>query len=243
MSEYQDWNNSRWEFTKGQSKWHFDTTRPPIPGKDSYTHVCRFNADFTAAISQCMTKTKSCSWSTRGNVNKNIAEQGLYSASAEEQDLINAGADPAQEIFDRADASDIELFQKISQWLGLEESSIKFHNQKTGQMLHVHMDNFAGRPERKNSFLVTDMDNNPEIIRRFAIMLDDWRLGQIFQLGNANFTQWSAGDCITWEWQDIPHSTANMGWWDRPMLQITGYTSERTNKILKQASKDLVVDI
>ena len=223
----EEWGDSRWEFTKGKSRWHFDTTRPPENGRDSYTYVCNFKADFNDAIRACMPRTKSSTWGSR---NPNIDR--IYSADAEENDLIRAGADPKSVVFERAEAQDIELFQKINTFLGLEESTIKFHNQTTGQMLHTHMDNFAGRPERENSFKVTDFDENPDIIRRFAVMLDDWKLGQIFQLGNANFTQWSAGDCITWEWRDIPHSTANMGWWDRPMLQITGYTTERTSEVM-----------
>ncbi|CAB5221244.1 hypothetical protein UFOVP247_117 [uncultured Caudovirales phage] len=223
----EDWGESRWEFTKNKSRWHFDTTRPPEHGKDSYTYVCNFKADFTDAIKACMPRTKSSTWGSR---NPNI--ERIYSADAEENDLIRVGADPKAPVFERAEAQDIELFQKINTFLGLEESTIKFHNQTTGQMLHTHMDNFAGRPERENSFKVTDFDENPDIIRRFAIMLDDWKLGQIFQLGNANFTQWAAGDCITWEWRDMPHSTANMGWWDRPMLQITGYTTPRTYEVM-----------
>lgn len=243
MTEYEEWNGSRWEFTKSRSRWHFDTKRPPEPGEDSYTHVCRFDADFTDAIAACMPRAKVSSWSTRNNSNKTVAQQGLYSASPEENDLIRAGVDPKAEIFSRTAADDIELFKRISDWLGMEDSMIKFHNQTTGQMLHLHMDNFAARPERGNSFKVTDMDRDPGIIRRFAVMLADWQLGQIFQLGNSNFSQWRAGDCITWEWMDMPHCTANMGWWDRPMLQITGYVTDRTRDIMSAAGRNMVIAI
>ena len=247
MTEYQDWGDSRWEFTKKQSSWHFDPSKPPVPGTDSYTYVCRFNSDFTDAISKCMPRAKASSWSSRNNFNEKIAEEGLYSASVEEKDLIKAGADPKQEVFHRTAAEDIEIFQKIAEYLGIDEPMIKFHNQTTGQMLHTHMDNFAARPERENSFKEIDIDKNPNIMRRFAVMLADWELGQIFQIGNANFTQWKAGDCITWEWKEMPHSTANMGWWDRPMLQITGYITERTKEVLDEVynvtGKNLVVKI
>ena len=77
----------------------------------------------------------------------------------------------------------------------------------------------------------------------FTIMLADWQLGQVFQLGNANWTQWRAGDCITWEWQDIPHATCNMGWWDRPMLQITGCTTPATQQVLDNAGPDQIFDL
>ena len=227
------------EFTKSRSKWHFDTKRKPMIGLDSYLPVCRFNVDFSHAIAECMPRARASSWGTRNNFNKDIADQGLYSASAEEQDLIRAGADPHAEVFNRTAAEDIEIFQKISDCLGMDDSMIKFHNQTTGQMLHTHIDNFAARPERENSFKVTDMDREPDTMRRFAIMLADWQLGQIFQIGNANWTQWRAGDCITWEWQDMPHSTANMGWWDRPMLQITGKVTDKTRWLLDTAVTNL----
>lgn len=238
MAQYEEWGDSRWEFTKKQSKWHFDTTKPPEPGIDSYTHVCRFDYDFTNEINECLGRAVKSTWGSRSpNVER------VYSADAEELDLIRHGADPKAPVFERAKADDIEVFRKINDWLGLEQAAIKFHNQTTGQMLHTHMDNFAGRPERNNSYIVTEFDKNPNIIRRFAIMLADWQLGQVFQLGNANFTQWRAGDCITWEWRDIPHSTANMGWWDRPMLQITGYVTSLTEPVLRTASKNKIVKL
>jgi hypothetical protein len=238
MADYENWGNSRWEHTKRLSKWHFDTKCPPQEGIDSYTHICRFNYDFTKEIKECIGRATTSTWSSR-----NPNEQNIYSKEPEEQDLIRHGADPKAPIFNRTKAEDVRVFQEINSWLGLERSLIKFHNQTTGQMLHTHMDNFASMPERENSYIVTNFDLNPNLIRRFAIMLADWELGQIFQIGNANFTQWRAGDCITWEWRDMPHSTANMGWWDRPMLQITGYVTSLTEAVLRTSSKNKIVNL
>jgi len=211
MTEYEDWQGSRWEFTKSKSKWHFDKSIPPALGTDSYTPVCRFNADFAAAIAECMPKTKASSWSSRNDFNKDIAAQGLYSA----------------------------MFREIADTLGIDDAMIKFHNQITGQMLHFHIDNFAARPERENSFKVVDFDENPQIMRRFAIMLADWELGQAWMFGNALYQGWKAGDCITWEWQDMPHATVNAGWHDRPLLQITGRVTAKTQWLLDAARADL----
>lgn len=234
MTEYENWNGSRWEFTKAQSNWHFDTKRPAQLGKDSYTPICIFDADFTEAIEACMPRAKTSTWATR-----NPKVDKLYSANAEQQDLIRAGADPDAEVFARAHAEDIQLFQKINEYLGLEESTIKFHNQTTGQMLHLHVDNFAGRPERENSFKVTDMDKNPEVMRRFAVMLADWQLGQAWMFGNAMYNQWVAGTCITWDWRNMPHATVNAGWHSRPMLQITGYQTKKTRDIVRVAESNI----
>lgn len=243
--EYENWHNSRWEFTKKRSNWHFDAMRPPEPGTDSYTHVCCFDADFNWAVSQCMKRTQPSTWATRNYVSAGPTEkrERMYSADAEESDLLKAGADPKMELFDRAVADDIEVFQKIRDYLGLEECALKFHNQRTGQMIVAHIDNFAGRRERGNSFKVTKIDKNPGIMRRFLVFLDDWKLGQVVQIGNATFTQWHCGDCITWEWQDLPHATANMGWEDRPVLQLTGYQTERTAEVLAGANPDRLIRI
>lgn len=234
MQEYEDWGGSRWEYTKSQSKWHFDSKQPPRLGEDSYTPVCIFDADFTDAIAACMPKAKTSTWATR-----NPKVDALYSANAEQQDLIRAGADPDAEVFARAHAEDVPIFQKINEYLGLEESTIKFHNQTTGQMLHLHVDNFAGRPERENSFKVTEMDKNPDVMRRFAVMLADWEMGQAWMFGNAIYHQWTAGTCITWEWRDMPHATVNAGWKPRPLLQITGKQTQRTRDIVSQAQSQL----
>ena len=235
---YQDWGNSRWEFTRSRSKWHFDPARPAEPGADSYTAVCRFQGNFAEAIAYCAPQARPATW---GNRNADRVQGQLYSAPLEEQDLVRAGADPHMEIYHRGPADDRPEFQWINHWLGMTDSMIKFHNQTTGQMLVTHIDNFAARKERENSFQETDMDADPGIMRRFAIMLADWQLGQVFQLGNATWTQWRAGDCITWEWPNIPHATCNMGWWDRPMLQITGRVTDRTREILATASGDKTV--
>lgn len=235
MEKHEDWGGSRWEFTKSRSKWHFDTTRPPKLGSDSYLPVCRFVGNFSESIEQCLPRTKVSSWASRNDFNKDIADKGLYSASAEEQDLIRAGADPKAEVFARTAAEDVEQFCEISNILGMDDAMIKFHNQTTGQMLHMHIDNFAARPERENSFKVTEMDENPETMRRFAIMLSDWELGQAWMFGNNMYWGWKAGDCITWEWQDMPHATVNAGWAHRPLLQITGKVTEKTRWLIERA--------
>lgn len=238
--KYNEWNDSRWESTKKQSRWHFDPQRPPEPGKDSYTYVGKFVADFREVIAECMPQAKPNTWANR---NKHKVEGELYTASAEENDLIKAGADPKMQIFDRNPSYEVPLFRIIGDILGLQHVECNFHNQRTGQMLVEHLDNFPGSHSRKNDFRVVDFDEDPDLVRRFTVMLSDWQLGQVFQLGNAMWTQWRAGDCITWEWRDIPHATCNMGWHDRPMLQITGRTTDITRDVLANAGPGQVFDL
>jgi hypothetical protein len=220
-----NWKDSRWDYTKQRSSWHFDTSRPPEHGTDSYTFVCNFNLDFTKAIEYCIPLSKPSSWSTQV-MSKTDAP---YEFNAEQQDLIRAGANPDQMIFDRLLATNVTEFRKINEYLGMENSALKFHNQRTGQMIHTHLDNLN---------MSTELE-----FRRFAIMLSDWQLGQVFQLGNAIWSQWKAGDCITWDWKNMPHSSCNMGWWDRPMLQLTGSVTDITRQRLSEASKEKIADL
>lgn len=240
--KYENWNNSRWEFTKSKSQWHFDPSRTDTL---DYQPVCTFSGDWDFAVEKCLDRVVTSTWASRNQFDKSpeAKKKRMYSADAEELDLLRAGADPYMEVFQRAKAEDFEIFQRIAEYFGMEEATIKFHNQRTGQMLNWHIDNFAGRPERGNSFKKIKADDDPSLMRRFVIMLDDWRHGQVFQLGNCNWHQWKRGECITWEWRDIPHATCNMGWDNRPMLQVTGRTTERTHEIVRNGSKDTIVKV
>ena len=230
------WGDSRWEFTKAQSQWHFDEFEP---GERDFQYIGTFQGDWSNEIDECLGRVKPNSWA-----NRNIEQKSeIYTASQEQNDLIKAGADPDSQIFSRANAKDIPIFQRIANYFGMNETAIKFHNQTTGQMLHWHIDNFAGRKERGNSITEIEADKNPHLMRRFAIMLDDWKHGQVFALGNTYFHQWKKGECITWEWRDIPHATCNMGWNDRPMLQVTGWTTETTHKVVQEGRKNKLINV
>ena len=112
----------RWLEMRSDSNWHFDLTKPPEHGKDSYTHICRFNYDFTNAIKACNNETVV---SILGGNNDNILEP-------EQIDLINAGANPHPHNFNLANnniVKKIKIFQKISDYLGLIDSKISYHNQ------------------------------------------------------------------------------------------------------------------
>ena len=236
-NKYEKWGDSRWDFTKSHSQWHFD---PLLKGGKDYQDVCTFKGDWNSAVDKCLDKAINSTWATRNKLSEEHNHR-TYTADGEEQDLINAGANPNMEVFQRASAEDFEVFRNIAEYFALEEATIKFHNQRTGQLLNLHIDNFAGRKERGNTFKEIAADRNPELMRRFVIMLDDWEHGQVFQLGNSNWHQWKRGECITWEWRDIPHATCNMGWHDRPMLQVTGWTTDITHALVKNGTKETVI--
>lgn len=214
-----------WEKMKARSSWHFDTLREPVAGKDSFTHICCFKTEWKLLADNFINSAKQGEWKIKEEKNSN--KKGDYG------DV---------EVLPITDTSFYPTLSSIINYLGLEQVKVNFLNEKPGKKILLHTDNlavkFADDPELVQYYL-----DNPDKIRRFVIMMYDWSLGQVFQLGNANWYQWRAGECITWEWKDIPHSTCNMGWENRPMLQITGLTTEKTKQVLLQASKNLIVEI
>lgn len=216
---------TRWRW----SQWHFDTKRPPLQNSnDSFIQVCQFRSDWSNEIQECESQSKPWAWADYENLDISNSHQyeGFILTKQMTRDLKEVAADKS---VDRAVADHIPKFINMSKILGLKDCTIRYHNQRPGQMLHTHVDYLYGPG-------ATRIEKQPGQVRRFAIMLSDWELGQVFMLGNACWTQWRAGDCITWDWRDVPHSSANMGFEDRCMIQITGLATEETNLILQSAS-------
>lgn len=173
-------------------------------------------------------------WASR---NKSVG--GNYGIDQEIYDIKRAGGDPESPIYGRANMFTDPKALKLSEGLlGIYDSELKLHTQVCGQLLHLHMDNFAARLDRKNSFAEMDYDRDPTLVHRFVIFLNDWSMGQLWVQGTAVFTHWKAGDIISWEWQDIPHGTANLGWWPRYILQFTGLTTEKTRDFIKNTNRN-----
>ena len=64
------------------------------------------------------------------------------------------------------------------------------------------------------------------------IQLTDWQPGQFWEFGNYHWNQWTAGDVVTFDWQNMPHSTANAGHHPRVTLQLTGVKTSDTYDFL-----------
>jgi hypothetical protein len=62
---------------------------------------------------------------------------------------------------------------------------------------------------------------DPKVICRAIIFLEDWQQGHYFDIDGVPITQWRAGDGVQWNW-DTKHTAANVGKTNRYTLQITG---------------------
>ena len=198
-------------YMNSQSSWHFDNTRQAAIGKDSYTPVCIFDADFTDVINQCIDVAQPRSWG--------------YGSWGEGGGISLV-------------VIDIPIFNQMAHYLGLLDPVIRFHNQTTGQMLYLHVDDVKEPLDQKTGVASIELNRSPTIMRRFSIMLADWEMGQAWMFGNALYHQWVAGTCITWEWRDMPHATVNAGWQPRPLVQITGIQTARTMQLLQLAESN-----
>lgn len=234
-----NYGKSRWDFEKKRSlergAYHFDWTK-----KDKIEDVLMFHGnvdmDCEYFINTYGDKAldNAVHWATR---NKSVG--GNYAIDQEVYDIVRSGGDPEGKIYGRANMfTDPKAIALAEGLFGLYDYELKLHSQVCGQLLHMHMDNFAARLDRQNSFDELDYDVDPKKVHRFVVFLNDWSMGQIWHQGTAVHTHWKAGDIISWHWQDFPHGTANMGWDTRYILQYTGRTTDKTWDFINNTSKN-----
>jgi hypothetical protein len=99
----------------------------------------------------------------------------------------------------------------------------RIHVQMPGEVWNLHLDKLEKwAPEA------------PETVIRIQVALTDWEQGHFWSYGNHIHSQWRAGDITTFDWQNIPHSTANAGHSPRVTFQLTGVITEKTTSFLNQ---------
>lgn len=234
-----EYGKSRWDYEKKRGlergRYHYDWKV-----KDKIEDVLYFHGnvdmdcDYFIKTYGDVAEKNAVHWA-----NRNQSVGGNYAIDKEVYDIVRSGGDPEGKIYGRANMfTDPKAIALAEGLFGIYDYELKLHSQVCGQLLHMHMDNFAARIDRKNSLQEMDYDVDSKLVHRFVVFLNDWSLGQIWHQGTAVHTHWKAGDIISWEWQDIPHGTANMGWDTRYILQFTGRTTEKTWKFIKGTNKD-----
>ena len=233
-----DYGKRRWDFEKKRSlergAYHYDWSV-----KDKLEDVLMLHGNVDM---DCGYFIKTYGDAAQDNAvhwaNRNKSVGGNYAIDQEVFDIVRSGGDPEGKIYGRANMfTDPKAIALAEGLLGLYDYELKLHSQVCGQLLHMHMDNFAARIDRKNSLQEMDYDVDPKKVHRFVVFLNDWSLGQIWHQGTAVHTHWKAGDIISWHWQDFPHGTANMGWDTRYILQFTGRTTDKTWNFIENTNK------
>jgi hypothetical protein len=209
---------SSWDKLVEKSTYHFDSKK--IDNKeDVIISLGHLDPDWDDEIQQILADAKPANWETRG-----FKGEGVFvpkpELADEEYDLERVGVDPKVIITDLAWKLGPKL-QAISDAFGLEDCMNRIHVQKPGQLWHLHIDKlYKWFPE------------SPDRVMRIFIQLTDWQPGQFWEYGNHHWNQWRAGSVTAFDWQNLPHSTANAGHHPRVTLQLTGIVTAQTQDFL-----------
>jgi hypothetical protein len=209
---------SSWDKLREKSTYHFDSVKIDRPG-DMVIALGYIEPNWDNELQQILADAKPANWETRG-----FKGEGVFvpkpELEEEEYDLERVGVDPKVVITDLAWRLGPKL-QAIADAFGLEDCMSRIHVQRPGQLWHLHIDKlYKWCPE------------DPGRVGRYFVQLTDWQPGQFWEYGNYHWNQWRAGDVSTFDWANIPHSTANAGHHPRVTLQLTGVKTAKTHDFL-----------
>lgn len=208
--------NSSWEITKQKSNYHFDNFKVD-PTMDRVIFLGNISPFWSSELDDIMKLAEPKTWRTRGQG----ADRSSEEYDQEDYDLEQQGYGKDYVVSDLT--WDVpETFNKIGVWFGMDNSKMRLHVQRPGQMWNLHLDKLEKWNPAK-----------PSQVMRIMIALNDWEPGHFFSYGNYVHTQWHAGDVTTFDWQNLPHSTANAGHIPRATLQLTGVVTEKTRDFLR----------
>lgn len=212
---------SNWEETKKRSKYHFDNFKNDSQ-VDKVIKLGKITADYSEDVKQAVASAKPATWRTRGKVGKSRPEAELAS---EDYDLEQFGYGKDYTIT-HLNWQITPNLKKISELFALDDCMERIHVQMPGEVWNLHLDKLEKwAPEE------------PWTVMRVQIALTDWEQGHFWSYGNYLHQQWRAGDVTTFDWQNLPHSTANAGHNPRVTFQLTGIVTEKTNEFLKRLAR------
>jgi hypothetical protein len=208
---------SSWEATKPRSNYHFrnDYFDPKI---DKIIRLGRFKLEVTDEIEEIIENSQPATWRTRSAEGKIRSEEEL---SMEEYDLERFGYGKDYQIT-HLNWMIPEKLKKISNLFGLKDCMERIHVQKPGEVWNLHLDKL----EKWNK-------ENPSSVIRIQVALTDWQPGQFWSYGNYLHSMWKVGDVTSFDWINLPHSTANASHYPRVTLQLTGIVTEITLQFIE----------
>lgn len=219
--------NSSWELTKPRSKYHFrnDYLDPEF---DKVIRLGKFKLNVDDMVSGLVDNSRPATWRTRGAVGKSRPEEEL---AAEDYDLERFGYGKDYQIT-HLNWDIPEVLQKVSKLFALDDCMNRIHVQKPGEVWNLHLDKL----EKWNP-------ENPDSIIRIQVALTDWQPGQFWSYGNYQHSMWKVGEVTSFDWQNLPHSTANASHYPRITFQITGVKTEQTEDFLAELASVIEYEI
>lgn len=220
---------SSWEETKKNSRYHFDNFKFDKE-VDKVTKLGRFIGDFKDTVSEAIKVARPATWETRGYKGEGVPPP-REDFDKEVYDLEKAGYGKDYIITHMAWKINPQLKQ-ISDLFGLADCMERIHVQMPGEVWNLHIDK-----------LQKWAPDEPWKVTRIFIQLTDWEQGHFNSFGNYTHSQWRAGDVFTFDWQNLPHSSANAGHNPRVTFQLTGVITEKTTEFINRLKRFDIYDL
>jgi hypothetical protein len=199
---------SAWDLTQQRSQYHFDTNKRDSRW-DTVILVKQLVNTWAAELQAAIDASHPVTWRTRGRASDPLQRKS-EEYDQEEYDLERIGMSKDAVVTNLNYELTPEL-QRIADSFELDNTMARLHVQWPGQVWNLHLDK-----------LEKWMPADPDRVQRYFVQLTDWQQGHFWSFGNFTWQNWHAGDCVTFDWQNVPHSTANAGHTPRVTLQITG---------------------
>ena len=209
---------SNWEESKNRSRYHFDSQRRD-QAHEVIEHLGRVAPIWLDDINEIVANSKPATWETRGYKGEGVLPP-REDLQAEEYDLAQAGM-ATDTVITHLNWQLPPSLQFLSEQFGLDDAMYRIHVQQPGEVWNLHIDK-----------LQKWCPEDPSRVLRVFVQLTDWQPGQFWEYGNYHWNQWRAGDVSTFDWANVPHSTANAGYHARVTLQLTGVKTQKTEDFL-----------
>jgi hypothetical protein len=220
---------SSWDKSRAASNYHFDNLRFD-PEIDRVTVLGNIVSNWQSDLTDIIEHSRPATWATRGYKGEGI-EAPPAELATEEYDLFRAGYD-RDTVITHLNWAIPNSLQRISDFFGLADCMNRIHVQMPGEVWNLHLDKlYKWCPE------------NPECVMRIMIQLTDWQPGQFWEYGTYHHNRWAAGEVTTFDWANLPHSTANAGHHPRVTFQITGVITDTTKLALERLANAPFIDI
>ena len=210
---------SSWDTSKEKSSYHFDNQFEHDSKFDTVINLGQIKPCWDEELKEIIARAKPSTWRTRGYKGEGV-EAPREDQIAEEYDMTRVGMDPEMTIT-HLNWKIPPVLKQITELFALDDVMERIHVQMPGEVWNLHLDK-----------LQKWCPEDPSKILRVMIQLTDWQLGQFWEYGNYHHTKWSAGEVTTFDWANVPHSTANAGHHPRVTFQLTGVRTAKTEDFL-----------
>lgn len=247
-----------WEDHKKISTYHFKPTE--IQETDIISPVCTFRGDWSAGIGKAADECSE-NFIELGNPNKDMssgyqqAESDMYKLAGINRLSIYWQADVYNGTYDdsltlvpefKCNHPEYKPFYLMAEKLGYTEvHAIKVTFQRISQVCAYHLDlnedYFKESNLRKRYDQVAGVDHLR--LRKTFVALTPYDIGQVWYFGDQYWKNYQAGEAVTFDWKNMPHGTANLGFSLRCNLLIMGFVGNQFYQLVKNGSKDKIIDL